>query len=212
MAERELLGFERRHDIPGVEIPEVWLRWLRLQETCRLPEVLAHNCADLVSLYLLPNALADAEYFPSGSGAAPSAGAQEHLRRGDIRGAIRHLQANRNALDVRGKRLLARLAERQNQRATAMVIWDELAACNDTEALERLAVHYEHRASDPLRALAYCRRLIDAAPPKSRHLGAYRHRHARLIRKTTALDTRFMHGDADETPVISDSQHQRLRT
>ena len=189
-AERELLGFARTGDIPGSEIPSVWFHWLRAGGTGRLAQVLTHNRADLVSLYLLPDALFHAVHAPALTGAAGTAGAEEHLRQGEVEKALRHLMAHAATLEERGKRLLARLAERHGERALALNIWHEMAMRDDPEALMRLSVHYEHRRRDVHAALSFCERLILATRESSvRKRAEHAHRHARLLRKADAEST-----------------------
>src|SRR5262249_45769866 len=56
-AEKQLLGFQRGHDLPAHLVPETWFAFVRRGTTHRLPALLAHNRWDLVSLVALLPAL-----------------------------------------------------------------------------------------------------------------------------------------------------------
>ncbi len=56
-AERELLGFERKDDLPGSQAPKAWLDYVRGGLWEKLEGVMRHNRLDLVSLAVLPEAL-----------------------------------------------------------------------------------------------------------------------------------------------------------
>jgi hypothetical protein len=56
-AERELLGFERKDDLPGSQAPKAWLDYVRGGLWERLGRVMRHNRLDLISLAVLPEAL-----------------------------------------------------------------------------------------------------------------------------------------------------------
>ena len=192
-AERELLGFVRQGDIPGNEIPDVWTHLLRTGQPGRLAEVIAHNRDDLISLYILPNALYRAINAPARTGAAGTAAAEEHLRRGERRAALNHLKTHMSCLDERGQRLLARLAEREGDRELAIGLWREMAVRDDPEALERLAVHYEHRAPNVSKALELVERLLIASDYSAERRAQHERRHTRLLRKAAAKDALTQH-------------------
>ncbi len=56
-AERQLLGFERKDDLPGSQAPKAWLDYVRGGLWERLGGVMGHNRLDLISLAVLPEAL-----------------------------------------------------------------------------------------------------------------------------------------------------------
>ena len=177
--ERKLFGFQREGDIPGAEIPDVWFRWLKSADRNDLRRVLTHNCHDLVSVALLPDALAEAQHDPCLRGADGSAAAHELLRAGDASGALAHLLGHQNKLSVQGQHLLAILARRAGRREISVQIWRQLSDRGDRVALEHLAKHYEHRAKDYSLALKTTERLIGLARDGSPH----NHRRARLLAK-----------------------------
>jgi hypothetical protein len=162
--ERRLLGHARRGDLPGAEAPAAWLAWLRAGDGSRLAAVLAHNAVDLLSVAALPAPLAHVHQAPARAGADPLRIARWWLRSGDIETARRLLAAlSPQLLDTPARQLLARLHARAQDWPGALLLWEQLAAAGDTDAQAALAKHFEHRARDPLRALAYARGLPDDA-------------------------------------------------
>ncbi len=174
--EGRLLGFSRPADLPGAEVPEVWLRWLRHRAPGRLPLVLEHNRWDLVSLAALAPALAAAYASPECHGADSLAVARHRRERGGAASARALLAASRARLDARGLHELARLARRDGDRTLAMEVWADLAARGDARALEALAKHAEHAERDPARARSLTERLLAIEP----RCEAHRRRAARL--------------------------------
>ncbi len=51
--EAEVLGAPRNHDVPGWEIPGIYIRYLRDTDRAALDPILVHNRADLLALVLL---------------------------------------------------------------------------------------------------------------------------------------------------------------
>lgn len=164
--ERFLLSHERADDLPGAEAPAAWLDWLRRGDGRRLGAVLAHNRVDLLSVAALPARLAAAHRTPAAHGGDVLRIARWRLAAGDSAGA-RQLLAAAPALDAPARHLLARLHLRTGDWCAALSLWEPLAADGDAGALEALAKHYEHRAKDPRRALAYARAL--PAGPDTEH-------------------------------------------
>jgi hypothetical protein len=58
-AEQHALGFDRRDDLPGAEVPAAWQRWLQRRDPALLPRILDHNREDLLSLAALLAVLAE---------------------------------------------------------------------------------------------------------------------------------------------------------
>jgi hypothetical protein len=178
-AERELLGFLREGDLPGAEVPAVWLHWLRVGDAGRLPAVLAHNRWDLVSLAALLPALDAAFAAPHAHGADILAIARGRRTREGPEAAHRLLAASRAGLDTSGLLELARLARGQGDPDTALAIWRELAAGDHPRALEALARHAEHRDRDLEMAARLVERLLALEPWSAAH----RARAARIAEK-----------------------------
>jgi hypothetical protein len=141
-----------------------------------LPGVCRHNRLDVLSLTVLPGALARCHEEPLEAGADVLACAR-HL--GGIEGeesTFAFLEGRRPRLDEAGKLELARLARRRNLWPLALDIWQELAGAGHMTALEHLAKYYEHRVRDLDKALVLSGRLVEGAPRDPRH----HHRRARL--------------------------------
>ncbi len=162
--EQRLLGRPRSGDLPGAEAPAAWLDWLRHGDGRRLGAVLAHNREDLLSVAALPALLAAVHRAPGGFGADPLRIARWRLAAGDAEGARGLLAAmEADALDATARHLLARLYARAGDWPAALALWERLAEASDGTACEALAKYFEHRARDPLRALAYAERLPPGA-------------------------------------------------
>jgi hypothetical protein len=158
-AERHLLGFEREHDLPGAEVPGVWLDWLQRRDGSRLPGVLRHNHWDLVSLAALALRLGEAYREPGRWGADALAAARAWAARGWEDQARELLKSHRQDLQPDGLLELARLYRRSGVWAEACAIWRGLSAQGEVEASEQLAKYHEHVAKDYVRALDYAARL-----------------------------------------------------
>jgi uncharacterized protein YprB with RNaseH-like and TPR domain len=143
-AERRLLGFERRDDLPGSEAPRAWFDWLQRGDPTLLPRVLAHNRWDLVSLALLLPVLARVYREPAVWGADAVAIARGQLRAGRGDEALALLQGQRSGLDPDGLLLLAALLKRNGGWEQAGAIWRRLAAAGHSQASEELAKYHEH--------------------------------------------------------------------
>jgi hypothetical protein len=78
--------------------------------------------------------------------------------------ALSHLAGHRTRLSVGGQLELARLHRRQGQWASAVSIWESLAASGCAEAMGCLAKYHEHVAKDPVAALAFAVQLADLRP------------------------------------------------
>lgn len=174
-AERRLLGLVRVDDLPGAEAPRAWFDWVRHGRIGALPGVCAHNRLDVLSLVVLPAALARSHDDPVATGADPHAWVRHRHRapsgtRNDEGAAFDYLQLHRAALGTDGLLELARLARRRNAWPTAVAIWEELAARDEPTAIEHLAKYFEHQRKDYRRALEATTRLLAHAPGDPRHL------------------------------------------
>jgi len=165
--ERRLLGFERKEDLPGAEVPGVWLDWLRRRDGSRLGEVLRHNHWDLVSLAALALRLGEVYREPARWGADALAVARAWGARGREDTARQVLDAHRRDLEPEGLLELARMHRRSGAWAEACAIWRALSAQGHAEASEQLAKYHEHVAGDYISALDYASRLPVA--PRNEH-------------------------------------------
>ena len=177
-AEQRLLGFQRAHDLPAHLVPETWFAFVRRGTTHRLPDLLAHNRWDLVSLVALLPALTEAFSTPAERGADVVAIARYWCMRGDEGTALAHLQAHERQLDTTGLLDLALLYKRRQLWDCAVSIWQRLAERQCVPALEHLAKYYEHVQHDYRAALALTHRL--------QALEQYNTAHLRRVHRLTA--------------------------
>jgi uncharacterized protein YprB with RNaseH-like and TPR domain len=195
--EQALFAVRRRVDVPGFEIPTRYFRFLRTGDARPLEAVLEHNRLDLVSLAALTaRALRLVSTPECAEGPRESYGLGLTFERA---GALDLAEAcyrrtvslsehswHEDDQRVRGEalRALAVRCRRSRRYQEAASCWEAiitLQRCTETlrrEALEALAIHYEHRSKDLDRAVGFARRLSQGRT----HLGAA-HRLARLSRK-----------------------------
>ena len=167
-AERRLLGFERRDDLPGSEAPRAWFDWLQRGDPTLLPRVLEHNRWDLVSLALLLPVLARVYREPAAWGADAAAIARGQLRAGRGDEALALLRDQRSRLGPDGLLLLAALLKRRGGWVQAGAIWRRLAAAGHARASEELAKYHEHVTRQYALALDFAERLPAGAQSERR--------------------------------------------
>ncbi|MDJ0863569.1 MAG: ribonuclease H-like domain-containing protein [Gammaproteobacteria bacterium] len=178
-AERRLLGFARRDDLPGSEAPQAWLDWLRQGRIDELERVFEHNRLDLISLAALLPALAHTVVALDHPDMDPRAAARYLAEQRGPEVALRHLKALRHALEPVDLSEMGRLAKSIGDWPLACNAWEELASRGCPKALLELAMYHEHRRRDPGTALELTERLLRLEGG----LAALRHRKARLERK-----------------------------
>ena len=169
--EDRVLGFRRRDDVPGFEIPSRYFDYLRSGDPAPLRDVLAHNRLDLASLAVLTGLAC--ELVDGGSETTRDARQCLGLGRVYERGGRRvdalgcyERAADHGLLDVRAEALyrVASAHRRQRRHVDAAQVWQRLIDLGRTpgvferEALRALAVHHEHRLKDTRRALTFARR------------------------------------------------------
>jgi uncharacterized protein YprB with RNaseH-like and TPR domain len=171
--ERTLFEVERVGDVPGYEIPGRYFDFVRRGDWSVLEPVLHHNRLDLLSLAGVTARAA--RLLRTGVSACSRAeeaallGRELH-RRADATGAE---ACYRRGLDdlaaghpLRGDTLagLARLFRSQRRYDEAAACWTEITSLRGVraalrqEAIEALAVHFEHRRCDLARAHGYAER------------------------------------------------------
>ena len=200
--ERAVLGVHRLRDVPGLEIPSRYFRFLRSGNPSVIDGVIEHNRYDLLSLAALTaHALWLAREGPD---ACREPSEQWGLGRvyenaGDVDRATYayELAASSGGAEVR-RHALARLAvllRRQDRHAEAATAWQEvldLAGDGALTPLARraalaLAIHHEHRARDLDAAKLYADALRAESAGRSRQEAEYRvNRLKRKIRSANA--------------------------
>ena len=195
--EQEVLGVSREGDVPGSEIPQIYFDYLRTGSAQALQPVFYHNALDIVSLAGLTVELARAL---SDAGTLASSLDLFSLSRIFQRAHAteRSLATCKQALDKGLPQLvetqalwqLAAQHKRQRQHDLAVGLWNELArreAPFAIQALEELAIYYEHRQRDVTAALKFTSTAITRLREQAgnpTHLKRFAHRLERLQRKS----------------------------
>lgn len=156
--ERRLLGFTRRHDLPGAEAPAAWVDYVRQGRGGNLLRVVEHNRQDIVSLALAHAALVQAVERPESQGMDIVALAR-WLADHDRTQAYILLKSTHRPLSEQGKRLLGDLARRAKEWPLAVGLWEELAGQGCRNSAEQLAKYHEHVSRDLAVAHHYCQQL-----------------------------------------------------
>jgi hypothetical protein len=178
--EEAILGISREGDVPGSEIPAIYFDYLRSGDARGLQPVFYHNALDVVTLAALTVELARA----LGDGGAEALGSPLDLFSlsrilGTAGAKEKSISACRQALEaglpqqvesLALKHLAAEL-KRKRQHESAVDLWLELSRRETPfalEALEELAIHYEHHLHDLPQALEFAlaalARLTDQLP------------------------------------------------
>ena len=158
--ERGVLGFERRGDVPGFEIPEIYRDYLRRGASARLAAVFEHNRHDLVSLAGLLWAAGRAA-DGDGEGGRVGVGLL-HARGGRRQEAREALEAGLGEdlpprFRARALRELSLACKACGDWDRALELWAELrslAPAGDPFPVEEAAKVLEHRLRRPAEALA----------------------------------------------------------
>ncbi len=209
--ESAVLGIEREGDIAGSEIPAIYFDYLRQGDASGLQPVFHHNALDIMTLAAITVELARA----IGDGGAATLDSPVDLfslsRMFEVAGSREQsVETCQRALsgglpeeiEARALHQLALQYKRQRLHDLAVEKWRELsqrASLLALDALEELAIHYEHHARDPKAAIEFTLaaldrlqaqepqgRIADPAPP-SLQSERFTHRLERLQRKIVRL-------------------------
>ena len=191
--EKKLLGVRRSHaDVPGFAIPGLYHDYIRTGDARQMARVFYHNEIDMLSMVtLLPRVIrqfaqADErdhalDLYSLGRWQGQMgmlAQAEQNLRR-----AI----ASDLSLDMFHKALyeLAGLLKRQDRRAEALPLWQQVAATtfDDVTAHIELAMHYEWQEKDVATAVHWTEQALQLVAGTSGLCAELEHRLARLQRK-----------------------------
>jgi len=162
----ERLGWHRGDDISSAMIPQFYFDYLRGGIADPLAGVVKHNQMDLRGLAALfgkINSLLDERESLEAEESLDLFGLSRYLeRRGERERArstcVKALDAGLPAeIRPRATRELALMAKRRGDGDAAAALWRELAGdpADGIEACEQLAIHYERRAKDFVRALEF---------------------------------------------------------
>jgi uncharacterized protein len=162
--EEKVLGFFRENDIPGAEIPGIYLRFVRGGDASGLAAILEHNANDVIALAALLGKVArhfetvqtaddPVDHLAFAKVAARAQNAERAL--GFARAAVEGAGSDNVAVDALV--LTARLSKRYGDAPTAVdALHKALGSANDAELASQinleLAKLYEHKLRDPERA------------------------------------------------------------
>ena len=196
--EEAILGIAREGDVPGSEIPAIYFDYLRSGDARGLQPVFYHNALDVVSLAALTVELART----LGEGGAESLESPLDLFSlsrilGSAGSKEKSITTCRQALAVGLPQQIESLAlkhlaaefKRQRQHESAVEFWLELSRREPplaVEALEELAMHYEHRLRNLEQALEFTLAALahlDGQFPSPPHRARFARRRERIQRK-----------------------------
>jgi uncharacterized protein YprB with RNaseH-like and TPR domain len=202
--EEAILGIAREGDVPGSEIPAIYFDYLRSGDARGLQPVFYHNALDVVSLAALTVELART----LGEGGAESLDSPLDLFSlsrilGSAGSKEKSITTCRQALagglpqqiESLALKHLAAEFKRQRQHESAVEFWLELSRREPplaVEALEELAMHYEHRLRNLEQALEFtlvALAHLDGQFPSPAHRARFARRRERIQRKLARTAT-----------------------
>src|SRR6516225_256284 len=200
--EKEILGITRKGDVAGSEIPGIYFDYLRTGNARGLQPVFYHNALDIVTLAALTFEMAKA----IGDGGAETLKSSLDLfglsrlfeRFGAVEQSVSACQRALAAglpqpVESRALWQLAGQHKRRRRYEQAAELWMELLRRSDAfavEALEELAIYYEHRHRDVTRALEFVESAmlrLGASAAGDFHRQRFAHRLTRLKKKSARI-------------------------
>jgi len=193
--EREVLNIRRHGDIPGSEIPQVWLDYLRTRDARVLTRVFNHHRNDIVSLVALAALIAQRLSVPCGDGFDHAEDrlsiVRLHHRQKRYEAVVEHaIKLLECETDVYLRReclsLLGMAYKRLQDWPQMEEIFNLMAQEFPSYLLPRLelAKHHEHRSRNLLEALRICEEVLENAHPLDRTaLAEFERRKTRLEKK-----------------------------
>ena len=151
-AEAFCLGFHRKEDIPGAEVPFVWQAFIRYGKTDRLKAVIQHHAWDVASLVGLlhyANKLMSSESQLQYNVYQAS---KYLVKNNENEKAKTILEQRVNTLDTDALYLLGEIYRKENRWQEAVAIWQQLKEQGHEGGIESLAKYYEHKEKDYLAA------------------------------------------------------------
>lgn len=158
--ETEVLGFQRRDDLPGSQVPAAYFRFLQGRGADPLYRVFEHNAHDLLSLVVLLPLVWELSRPGGCTRQAQLPRARILLRHGE-RDAARHVledfvsQGPASAITQQARLELARIYKKDGLWSEAVEQWQAVLAGPAVflQAYVELAKYFEHRARDCQQAL-----------------------------------------------------------
>jgi hypothetical protein len=161
--EEQVLGFVRREDIPGSEIPQRYFDWLRRGDAHLLKDVFVHNRLDIISLAALMGHLTELIDGCRNKDHADArdllAVARLYAERQDTSQAQNYLsfllQSHEALPRMEARKMLSLLHKRAGRWEDAVGLWRQMIRddAGNLFALLELAKWCEHRAHDHAAAL-----------------------------------------------------------
>ncbi|MBN1243192.1 MAG: ribonuclease H-like domain-containing protein [Spirochaetales bacterium] len=182
--ESAVLGRAREADIPGAEIPEVFIAFARTGRDERMDLVARHNARDVASLASLAFETVRAHEYPFLREDIDLGSLGAWLSRRDAALARAVLERGFARGDARSGLALAALCRREGDEKSRDAILGELAPTPFT--LVERAKRAEHALRDPASALAFAEAAL-ALEGRQAARAALERRIARLLRKTGML-------------------------
>ncbi|HEV2289750.1 MAG TPA: ribonuclease H-like domain-containing protein [Candidatus Acidoferrales bacterium] len=184
--EEHVLGWRREGDVFSELIPQIYFDFLRTGAAAPLVPVIRHNQMDLRGLAALTRKAFSLLASPESeeSDAFELYGVSRILNRRGHRARARQLYDRTldaglpPELETLARGQLARLAKLDRDYPAAMRLWEELrlrknvGIVEKTEACIELAIHFEHRAHDPLRAAEIMRDALAQLSSPAKQSGA----------------------------------------
>lgn len=191
LLEQAVLKVERFVDVPGWQIPSLYVQYLHTGDDECIEPVFAHNAQDLLSLVALHGVTGDVLTYPERTRITIDWSGLGHLleARGNREAAA---DCFRTALDeerdasvrLRTATALARHYRRAGQTENLVDLWEgeiRTGVLPAWLAMERLAMVWEWQMADPARALTLAERAL------SRLNGADGSQHQRLLHRRDRL-------------------------
>lgn len=207
--EQNRLGFCRRDDIPGSQVPQRYFLFLEDGDADHLSPIIRHNTLDLLSSMALAVHIGCICGDPTLAAQPEEALAVAHLARRAKRGSDAEIYFTRALELAQGLSSYLKAAEelslwlkRRDRWREAVQLWKgmidrveeaESALLAPTFPYEELAKYYEHREHDFTTALEYTERSLSLVRHRARRLGSapqrvladLEHRRQRLLRRLT---------------------------
>ncbi|MCP2519297.1 ribonuclease H-like domain-containing protein [SCandidatus Aminicenantes bacterium Aminicenantia_JdfR_composite] len=189
---RELLGVLREDDIPSSLIPNIYFNYLRSGDFSLIEKVLYHNEQDLLSLLSL--IIIGGLYFKKERKINYADGL-------DFFGVGRLLEKNKaleecmeaynkalnfyvpQSLEIKIKKKLSYFYKKTEQWEKAIALWEELAFLGEVHPLRELAIYYEHREKNLIKAKEIVERALDRGDLSEHYRKDFEKRLIRLDRK-----------------------------
>lgn len=191
--EAEILGFRRRGDVPGYEIPQRYFDWLRRRDARVLEDVFLHNRFDVISMAVLAVHLSEL-IDPSGcdGGAVHDdlfAASRLLIERGAHAEGVQILEMlaeqGKGLLRNEAHKALSLFHKRRGRWEKAVEIWERMIGDDpaDIFALQEMAKWCEHRAGDFEKAMVLVDQALENAEESSEPWHALIYRRNRLCRR-----------------------------